>query len=273
MLEGTRSNTSSQINLRGVLIMRELDYFRKLNQTPRQQEFLQKISESRGYKDNEILNAYRAIFIPNYNEMIEMLAHTSINPLLYNHDGRSFVPGKLFIPGFTPLGHLVTYVCYDPIARMEASETGVYDKPYYFYPEESTGFKKSNFFLMPYESWEIAFNTGKISVADGVFDAGAVSVCGVPCGANLGTTLGLGVKKILSVFDEVNTFKDNDSAGTELYISLTKSLRNVKLTKVPHMIGKDIDGFIVKEGREAFMSCINENGEIDLVSKRFERFN
>lgn len=253
--------------------MREIDYFKELNQSPRQQKFLESISESRGYKNNDILNAYRAIYIPSGAEMVDMLSRTSINNLLYTHDGRSFVPGKLLIPGFTPLGHLVTYVAYDAIARMEAKETGVYDRPYYFYPDESSGFKKSNFFLMPYESWAVALETKKISVADGVFDAGAVSACGVPCGSNLGTALGLGVRQILSVFDEVNLFKDNDSAGSDLYLSLSHHHNNVKLTKVPHMIGKDIDGFIVKQGKEAFISAINANGHIDLVSKRFDRFN
>lgn len=252
--------------------MRELDYLRSLNQLPRQQQFLEKISESRGYANNDILNSYRALYIPSGNEMVEMLGKTSISQLLYTQDGRSFVPGKLFIPGFTPLGHLVTYTAYDAVARMEAKETGIYDRPYYFYPDESTGFKKSNFLLMPYESWAEAIRTRKISIADGVFDAGAVSDCGVPCAANLGTTLGGGVKKILSVFEEVSIYKDNDAAGTELYKNLTKYLKNVNLVKIPHLVEKDIDGFILKQGKEAFLSAITTSGRVDLVSKRFERF-
>lgn len=252
--------------------MREIDYFTQLNQSPRQQAFLEKISASRGYTSNEILNSYRALFIPNPQEMMDMLGNTSISKMLFTADGRSFVYGKLFIPGFTPKGHLVTYVSYDAIARMEAKETGNYDRPYYFYPDESTGFKKSNFLLMPYESWEKALETKEISLADGVFDAGAVSSCGVPCAANLGTTLGAGVKKILSIFDTVNVYKDNDSAGTALYLELTRYLRNVNLVKVPHMVGKDIDGFIQKFGKEGFRSAITPNGRVDLVNQRFDRF-
>lgn len=205
--------------------------------------------------------------------MVELLGKTSISNMLYTQDGRSFVPGKLLIPGFTPLGHLVTYVAYDAVARMEAKETGNYDRPYYFYPEESTGFKKSNFLLMPYESWEKAIETKKISIADGVFDGGAVCDCDIPCGSNLGTTLGAGVKKILGVFDEVSLYKDNDSAGTELYKNLVRSMRNVNLVKVPHLVEKDIDGFILKHGKEAFLSAITPTGRVDLVSKRFDRFN
>lgn len=253
--------------------MRELDYFKELNQSPRQQKFLEKISESRGYTSNDILNSYRAIYIPNPNEMMDMLGRTSISQLLFTQDGRTFVPGKLLIPGFTPLGHLVTYVSYDAIARMEAKETGNYDRPYYFYPDESTGFKKSNFLLMPYESWEVALETKKISLADGVFDAGAVCNCDVPCGSNLGTTLGEGVRKILSVFDEISLYKDNDAAGTDLYLNLVKYFKNVNLVKVPHLVGKDIDGFILKYGPEAFKSAITQTGRIDLVNSRFNRFN
>lgn len=252
--------------------MRELDYFQKINQDPRQQKFLETISESRGYENNDILNSYRAIYVPSGNEMMELLGKTSISKLLFTQDGRSFVPGKLLIPGFTPMGHLVTYVAYDPIARAEAKESGIYDRPYYFYPDESTGFKKSNFLLMPYESWQTAIDTRKISIADGVFDAGAVCGCGIPCGANLGTTLGAGVKQILSVFKEVSIYKDNDSAGTELYKNLTKHLRNVNLVKVPHLVEKDIDGFILKHGKEAFLSAITSSGRVDLVNKRFDRF-
>lgn len=204
--------------------------------------------------------------------MVELLGNTSIAKLLYTQDGRSFVPGKLFIPGFTPLGHLVTYVAYDAVARMEAKDTNIYDKPYYFYPDESTGFKKSNFLLMPYESWEKAIATRKISIADGVFDAGSVSDCGIPCASNLGTTLGAGVRKILSIFDEVSIYKDNDSAGTDLYKALTRYMRNINLVKIPHLIEKDIDGFINKMGKEAFLSAITTSGRVDLVNKRFERF-
>jgi len=252
--------------------MRELDYFTQINQSAKQQGYLEKISESRGYTSNEILNSYRAVFIPNGNEMMELLGSTSISKMLFTPDNRSFVPGKLFIPGFTPLGHLVTYVSYDAIARMEAKETGKYDRPYYFYPDESTGFKKSNFLLMPYDSWEKALETKEISIADGVFDAGAVSSCDIPCAANLGTTLGAGVKKILSTFDRVSIYKDNDSAGTELYKELTRNLRNVNLVKIPPAVGKDIDGFIQKYGKDKFKASITPTGRVDLVSKRFDRF-
>lgn len=252
--------------------MREIDYLTQLNQSPRQQAFLEKISESRGYTSNEILNSYRALFIPNPQEMMELLGKTSISKMLFTADNRSFVPGKLFIPGFTPLGHLVTYVSYDAIARMQSKQTGVYDRPYYFYPDESTGFKKSNFLLMPYESWGVALETKKISLADGVFDAGAVCSCGVACAANLGTTLGSGVKKILSVFDSISIFKDNDSAGTELYKELVRNFKNVNLVKVPHLVEKDIDGFIQKYGKDEFISSTTPTGRIDLVSRRFDRF-
>lgn len=252
--------------------MRELDYFAQVNQTPRQQGFIEKISESRGYKNNDILNSYRSIYIPSGNEMMELLGSTSIARMLFMQNGRSFAPGKLLIPGFSPLGHLVTYVSYDPIARMEAIETGDYDRPYYFYPEETQGFRKSNFLLMPYEQWETAIETRKISIVDGVFDAGAVSSCGLPCAANLGTTLGEGVKKILSVFDTVSIYKDNDSAGTDLYKSLVRSLRNVELNKVPHTVEKDIDGFINKEGKEVFLNSITPSGRVDLTRRSFNRY-
>jgi hypothetical protein len=251
--------------------MRELDFFTQLNQQPQQQKFLETISASRDYLDNSILNAYRAIYIPNHQVMIEMLQRTSIYRLLFTPDNRSFIPGKLLIPGFSPLGHLVTYAAYDPIARAEAKESGVYGKAYYFYPDASTGFIKSNFLLMPFEMWEVALRTRKIGVADGVFDAGSVSSCGIPCASNLGTALGKGVKRILSIFDEVSLYKDNDSAGSDLYIDMVKNLKNLNLVHVPYEIGKDIDGYITKMGKEAFIAAILPTGKVDLPSRRLSR--
>lgn len=241
---------------------------RELNQSDEQQDYLATISRSRGYKNNDILNAYRAIYIPNEPYMNAKLGKLDISKMLYSTNGRSYVPGKLFIPGFSPLGHLVTYVAYDARARLEAQETGNYDTPYYFYPEENSGFRKSNFILMPYESWEIAFKENRIALADGVFDAGAVSVCGIPCGANLGTTLGEGVKKILSVFDLVTQFKDNDSAGTDLYLSLERSTKNLNLVHIPYQVDKDIDGYIQSVGEEKFKEIVNGKPRITLPKGR-----
>lgn len=236
--------------------MRELDYFTKLNQLPQQQEYLTQISLSRGYEDNTILNSYRAVYISSYEEMMSMLGSTSIQDKLHMRDGRTFVPGKLFIPGFTPMGHLVTYVSYDAIARFEAKESGRYGVPYYFYPEDSGTFRKSNFLLMPYESWQVALDTGRIAIADGVFDAGAVSTSVLPCAANLGTTLGKGVKRILSLFDEVTHFKDNDAAGTQLYLDLNRSLKKVHLVRIPAG-EKDIDGYLIREGGQVLRKTVD----------------
>lgn len=255
----------------GGSLMRELDYFTQLNQLPQQQKFLETISQSRDYPDNSILNSYRAIFIPSGDAMVEMLQRTSIYRMLFTPDNRSFIPGKLLIPGFSPLGHLVTYAAYDPIARAESKESGVYGKAYYFYPDASTGFVKSNFILMPYEMWEVALRTRKISISDGVFDAGSVSSCGIPCAANLGTALGKGVKRILSIFDEVSLFKDNDSAGSDLYHDMTKNLKNMNLIKIPHEIEKDIDGYITEMGKEAFLAAITPSGKVELPSTRLSR--
>lgn len=248
--------------------MRALDYLRKLNQTEDQQKMLSIISKSRGYSDNRILNAYRAIYIPNEGYMQAKLGKLDIAKSLYTSNGNTYVPGKLFIPGFTPLGHLITYVAYDAKARLEAKETGDYNKPYYFYPEESTGFRKSDFILMPFESWEVAIREKRISIGDGVFDSGAVSVCGIPCGSTLGTTLGSGVKKILSVFDTVTQFKDNDSAGTELYKSLEANHRNVNLVHVPYEVEKDIDGYILSVGEEKFKELVSQKSKISLPKRR-----
>lgn len=251
--------------------MSELAYFRELNQRPEQQNFLSIISKSRGYLNNDILNSYRAIFVPSGREMMEMLGNTSIANQLFLPDGRSMVPGKLLIPGFSPLGYLVTFVVYDAKARLEATETGVYDRPYYFYPDESTGFKKSNFILMPYESWEKAIETKEISLADGVFDSGAVCLADIPCGSILGSTLGVGVKNILSIFNKIRLFKDNDMAGTALYLELEKYFPNVELTKIPYLIGKDIDGYITEEDITDLKEKLTYAGTIELKSRGFGR--
>lgn len=251
--------------------MSELEYFRTLNQSAEQQKYIDYISASRGYKNSDILNSYRAIYVRDFNSMVGMLKNTSIYNMLFTPDNSSFVPGKLLIPGFSPTGHLVTYAAFDAVARMESKESGIYNKAYYFYPDSSTGFIKSNFLMLPYESWAVALELGKLGLADGLFDAGAVSSCGLPCASNLGTGLGLGVKKILRVFNEIIHFKDNDSAGSLMYTELVKAHPQVRSVGVPPTIDKDIDGYIKEVGKEEFLKSISPTGRVNLRTNKLKK--
>lgn len=243
--------------------MRELEYFERLNQSPEQQDFLLQISKSRGYDNNDVLNTLRAVFIPSHEDMVHMLGHLSIASMLYARDGRTFVPGRLFIPGFSPLGHLVTYVSYDAIARYQAKQSGTYGSAYYFYPEDAGAFKKSNFILMPFESWQEALKTKHLGLADGVFDMASLCSLNFPTGSNLGTTLGVGVRRILSSFDEVTIFKDSDHAGTQLYLELARYVKQLNLVSIPRG-DKDIDGYLINNGSDKLKKAIELGHRVSL---------
>lgn len=244
-----------------------VERFNSLNQTAHQQSMLAEISQIRGYQDNNRFNLANAVQIYSLEILLQLLGDSSIYHLCFHsRTGECLVYGKMLIPGFTPTGELITYICYDVINQQLAKHQGV-SQPAYFLPESNGLTSKSNFVYAPIESWERILSSEDIYIVDGIWDCVSLNLAGYPSIAILGSSLSNGVIHILKAFKRLYIITDNDAAGGLLYNNMSYLFPYVYRVIVPIELAKDIDQYIVKVGFDWLKSQLRTKVNISLQNK------
>jgi 5S rRNA maturation endonuclease (ribonuclease M5) len=179
-------------------------------------------------------------------EHVDQFQGHSLYKLFFDHRVGSLVYGRLLIPISTPAKFYISYVAYDVLAQIHTKQTGE-KKPAYFAPISE---RKDSIVFVPENSWERVTNSNTIYLVDGVFDSITVNYLGLPAMALLGSRISEDISKILSLYERIILVQDNDQAGSNLFIELSKRFRNVARVKIPASIAKDIDEFHNKTSDE-----------------------
>jgi len=190
----------------------------------KQQQALDVISKLRGYSSAEIVG---------YSDGIQVFSREQQQELNYIPVGANLV-GKFIIPIYTPVGEFMTWIVYDPLAKLNQG-------PKYSYFSETV---KSRLVFAPKASWEYILTSDRLYLTDGVWDSIHANYKGFPTVSLLGSTLSKEHLKILRRFNRIVLFQDNDESGANLYQDLSKFLgKQVFTITLPHDFG-DIDQYL-----------------------------
>ena len=102
---------------------------------------------------------------------------------------------------------------------------------------------------MPDSAWGMVTQSDIVYVVDGIWDSITLNFLGFPCISLMGSRVSEDISKILALYKHLILVADNDKAGVDLFIDLSKRFKNVSRIKVPTP-AKDIDEFHNKVGDE-----------------------
>jgi len=192
--------------------------------TNKQQQAFETIAKLREYSSAELVG---------YSGGIQVFSQEHQQELNYIPVGANLV-GKFIIPVYTPVGEFMTWIVYDPLAKLNQG-------PKYSYFSETV---KSRLVFAPKASWEQILTSDQLYLTDGVWDSIHANYKGFPTVSLLGSTLSKEHLKILRLFKRITLFQDNDKAGASLYQELRKYLgKQVFTITLPHNFG-DIDKYL-----------------------------
>jgi 5S rRNA maturation endonuclease (ribonuclease M5) len=196
----------------------------KGNNNTKQQQAHEAIAKIRGYSSAGLVG---------YSDGIQVFSQEHQRELNYIPVGANLV-GKFIIPVYTPVGEFMTWIVYDPLAKLNQG-------PKYSYFSETV---KSRLVFAPLASWELILTSDQLYLTDGVWDSIHANYRGFPTVSLLGSTLSKEHLKILRRFKRVILFQDNDKAGALLYQNLRKFLgKQVFTITLPQNFG-DIDQYL-----------------------------
>jgi len=192
--------------------------------TSKQQQAHEAIAQLRGYSSAELVG---------YSGGIQVFSLEHQQELNYIPVGANLV-GKFIIPVYTPVGEFVTWIVYDPLAKITKG-------PKYSYFSETV---KSRLVFAPKAAWKgILTSDQLLYLTDGVWDSIHANFKGLPTLSLLGSTLSKDHLKILRRFKQVILLQDNDRAGAALFQDLRKFLgKRVHTITLPQEYG-DPDQF------------------------------
>jgi len=192
--------------------------------TSKQEQAFEVIAKLRGYSSAELVG---------YSDGIQVFSLEHQQELDYIPVGANLV-GKFIIPIYTPVGEFMTWIVYDPLAKLNQG-------PKYSYFSETI---KSRLVFAPKASWKQILASDHLYLTDGVWDSIHANFKGFPTVSLLGSTLSKEHLKVLRRFTRVILFQDNDKAGATLYQDLRKYLgKQVFTITLPQDVG-DIDQYL-----------------------------
>ena len=181
------------------------------------------------------LRGYSCANVVEYSDGIQVFSLEHQQKILNIPFGVNFV-GKFIIPIHTPIGEFVTWIVYDPLAKLNQG-------PKYSYISETI---KSRLVFAPKASWELILTSDHLYLTDGVWDSIHANFKGFPTLSLLGSTVSKEHLKILRKFNSIILFQDNDVAGANLYQTLRKYLGKKVYTITLPGEYSDIDQYLAR---------------------------